>query len=249
MSCPNGTRGCTSTWKTFCQGTKSLGFCRFHFSTPFQAIITPLSVQYLTGGTTKLQLYSLHTICNNERIRWFEATPPETTTELISVSSNWRNSKALCKRLPMNLPKPYSILAQKSGIIFNIWSGWISSSSSYFLYKKNRENTMVLLYSAVNNFDLTKKKLWKLFYRIQRSACVLNPPKLNMQSLRLDIGCGHSIDKGSPVCPIISMACPPDTFLNSDLSKCNFSLLAALSKISPGAVSVDCPKSSKSSMS
>ena len=50
-----------------------------YFSRPFQAIMTPLSVQYLGGGNTTRTPISDPTFSSDLRIIEFEATPPEAT--------------------------------------------------------------------------------------------------------------------------------------------------------------------------
>lgn len=48
---------------------------------PFHAIIIPLSVQSLGGGTINLKFNSLHTRFRCFRINELLATPPETTCD------------------------------------------------------------------------------------------------------------------------------------------------------------------------
>lgn len=57
-------------------------FCtinRVYFSTPFQAIITPLSVHNFGGGLTKVYPNLSQTILKAVAIKLLHAAPPETT--------------------------------------------------------------------------------------------------------------------------------------------------------------------------
>ncbi|RNA19357.1 hypothetical protein BpHYR1_038986 [Brachionus plicatilis] len=64
--------------------TISFDLC-INFSHPFHAIITPLSVQYLTGGHDNLTLNLWHKFWILDLMYRFDATPPDTTRFLTLI--------------------------------------------------------------------------------------------------------------------------------------------------------------------
>lgn len=58
-----------------------MSICSLNFSMPFHAIIIPLSVQSLGGGTISLKFSSSHKRFKCLRMNMLLATPPETTCE------------------------------------------------------------------------------------------------------------------------------------------------------------------------
>ena len=71
-----------------------------YFSSPFQAIMTPLSVQYLGGGNTTRTPISDPTLSSDLRIVEFEATPPDATRVRCCGDSGPQSPSSSAKSMP-----------------------------------------------------------------------------------------------------------------------------------------------------